>query len=175
MKTELVRITADWMAHATYGVNPRLLAATLYGDVTRAPAVTVYDETRHPAVARGQEPDTTPALCVTMTGAAGQRVGRLASPSYTGWDFELAIRYYTQKTDTQIAVHHESQVVRAIDAAFVALMASTSGDSAKTANNVQLVSATQGRSETYTSNDDTQISGAVIYTVRVHDVTALIP
>ena len=161
------------MAHATYGVNARLLAATLYGDVTRAPAVTVYDETRNPEVARGQLPDVPAALIVTLTGAAGTRATQLTYPNPPGWDFEVAIRYKTAKTDSHIGLHHESQLVRAIDAAFTSLLVSTSGDASKAANLVQLRGASSGRSETYTSNDDTTISGAVLYLVRVVDVTPI--
>lgn len=169
MKTETCRLVADWLAHVTYGINARLLAMPLVSGVTRAAAVTLFDETRHKEIARGQLPESFPCVAVSLTDAPMVREAQFTYPQAPGWMVEIAVRYGIEKTDTHIAGHHESQVIRAIDWSLTQLLCAPVSDNARVLNDVQIIGGIAARAEQYKSNDDARVEGAVMYGVRVRD------
>lgn len=64
MILETVRIVADWLTGAMYGVNAMLATVPLDGTDTRPASVTVFDETRDGPTARRKVPATKPCLLV---------------------------------------------------------------------------------------------------------------
>ena len=170
MLTTAVRIVADWLASATTGIN-----ATLYGtprdpDVGVPGFVTVYDETRHPEVARAQIPDQLPALLVTTTAqpyTAASPMVRPFPPDYIG---EIGIRYATETVDTAQGFNESSLLHRAILRSLGQLWTTAAGEAARVRLQVQLVEMRDARLELYQANDDSRITLGLILTVRVRDL-----
>lgn len=170
MLTTAVRIIADWLSNASTGINATLPGTPRDADVALPGTITVYDETRHPEVARAQVPDVLPALLVTTTAqpfTAAAPMVRPFPPDHIG---DIAIRYATEQVDTAAAFNETSLVHRATMRAIGQLWTTTAGESARVRLSVQLVELRDLRLELYQSNDDSRATSGVIMTVRLRDL-----
>lgn len=170
MLTTAIRIVAEWLASPTTGIN-----ATLYGvprepDVPLPPIIAVYDETRHPEVARAQVPDQLPALLISTTATPLTAAAPMARPFPPDYLVDLAIRYATETADTAAAFNETALVHRAIMRALGQLWTTAAGEAARVRQQLQLVELRDLRVELYQSNDDSRSTAGVIVTVRVRDI-----
>lgn len=173
MLFETVRAVADWMADPTYGINAILAAAPLEAGVARAAAVTVSDDTRNAEVARGQIPDTLPALLVTTTATAITMTSPTVRPYPADMLVELGIRYAAANVATEVAFNDTAQVLRAVTKSLGALWTTAAGEAARLRNQVQLIELREIRTELYQANDDARVTLGMIIPIRVRDLYAL--
>lgn len=175
MILESVRIVADWLQHATYGVNALRASVPQDTSVTAPPAVTVLDSTRNAAVARGQVPVgiTLPALLVTPADQPLEQTAPAARPWPADATVTVLVRYATSLLDTAQGERDASQTVRAVWRSIGQLMVTSTGESARTRAQVQLIGVSDMRAATlYEANEDTAITAGVLLTCRVRDLWA---
>jgi len=172
MLTEAVRVVADWLAHATYGVNAQLTTMPRDAGITAAASVTVYDETRHPEVARGQVPDLLPALLVSTSATPLTNTSNAVRPFPADSEIELGIRYAVSRAATDQSTTDVAQLDRAVRRSLGALFTTAAGESARARNSVHLISWRSYRLELYQANDDTHVTAAMVLTVMARDVWA---
>lgn len=169
MITETVRIIADWLAHGTYGVNAYLPSVPREAGITQAANVTIYDETRHPEVARGQVPDSLPALLVTTLATPVDQQSPNVQPFPADSTVSIGIRYATQASNTANATNDMAQIARAIPKSLRALWTTTAGQTARVRNQVGLYEMRDYRIEFYQTNDDVTVLCGAMLTLRVRD------
>lgn len=176
MILETVRIIADWLDDATYGVNA--LAASVPTDtgVTQFPAVTVLNSTESGATARGQIPDVSSNLPALLVTPADQPIDQIA-PGARPWppdaSVTVLVRYATAKADTAAAERDASQTIRAVWRSLGQLMVTSAGETARTRAQVQLLHITSLQAATlYEDNKDVIVTGGVLVTSRVRDLWA---
>lgn len=168
MIADVVVIVADWLAHPTHGV------AALLPDVPRefgwpTPAVpTLYDETRHAEVARGQVPDVLPALVVTSDPQAFTSSSPSVRPYPGDVNVTLQVRYAIANGDTDDGGIATSLMLRAVRKSLGRLV--TVGDAARVRNQVQVLSWRDERAERYEPNTDHHVTATLTFTVQVRDV-----
>lgn len=172
MLTEAVRVVADWLAHATHGVNAQLSTVPKDGGMSSAAMVTIYDETRHPEVARGQVPDTLPALLVSTSATPLNTVSNAVRPFPADAEIELGIRYAVSRAATDQSTTDLAQIDRAVRRSLGALWTTAAGESARARNSVHLISWRSYRLELYQANDDTHVTAAMVVTITARDVWA---
>lgn len=172
MLTESVRVVADWLAHATYGVNAQLATVPCDTGVTAAATVTIYDETRHPEVARGQLPDALPALLVSTSATPLTTQSNAVRPFPADTDLELGIRYAVSRAATDQSTTDVAQIDRAVRRSLGTLFTTAAGESARARNSVHLISWRSYRLELYQANDDTHVTAAMVVTLTARDVWA---
>lgn len=128
METELVRIIADALAHADFGVGAVLPLVPVVSGDSAPPTPTIYDETRHDWVALEELPEefdlvakgvTLPALAVTMgPGVSGMDPARAqpSSGALSQAEFEAAlnIHYFTADSDAVSAKRAARATMRAV-------------------------------------------------------------
>ena len=169
MITETVRIIADWLADGTNGVNALLPSVPREGGITQAANVTVYDETRHPEVARGQVPDTTPCLIVTTLSTPVDQQSPNVAPFPADSSVSIGIRYATKASNTANATNDMAQFARAIPKSLRNLWLTTAGQTARVRNSVCLYEMRDYRIEFYQTNDDVTVLCGVMLTLKVRD------
>lgn len=177
MRTECVRMVADWLADPTHGFAPMLAALPLVSGVpalTSRGAIPIYDETRHAELARGTVPDVPTCLAVTGTGAPMTRAQQMTYPGTSQWSLEIGVRWRLQllkTTDTSLTLAaYESQMIEAIDTTLARLFAAPVGAVARTTPLVQVLGADSVRVETFSTPDDALLTGAWIATLRVRSL-----
>lgn len=177
MRSETVRMVADWLADATYGVNAALTALPTLSGLTRLTTrgtIPVYDETRTAEIARGQMPEDPACVVVSTSGAAMQRASAVTYLQPAMWTLEIAVRWRLQllKTvDTSLTLAaYESQMVEAVDASLTRLLTAPEGATARTTSDVQCLGAESVRVETFASTEDSLITGAWIGQLRVRSL-----
>lgn len=172
MLTEAVRIVADWLGHVTYGVNAGLSAMPKDAGVVTAASITVYDETRHPEVARGQLPDALPALLVSTSATPLTTTTNAVRPFPPDAELELGIRYAVRRAGTDQSTTDVAQIERAVRRSLGALFTTSAGESARARNSVHLISWRSLRTELYQANDDDAVTAAMVVTITARDVWA---
>lgn len=170
MLTDAVRIVADWLNDATYGVNAALASVPADGDVADAASVTVYDETRDPEIARQQIPDLLPALIVSTTATPTDMDRPAVRPYPSDASVEIGIRYATQRAATDRATTDADQVRRAVMRSLRQLFTTAAGEAARVRNQVQLYDWRSARVELYQSNEDTTVTCAIVCAFTARDL-----
>jgi hypothetical protein len=114
MIADAVVIVADWLADGTHGVAALLASVPKDFGWPTPSTPTIYNETQHPEVARGQVPDTLPALIVTSDPQAFTSSAPSVRP-YPGDVFvTLQVRYAIANGETDEGVVDTSVMLRAI-------------------------------------------------------------
>ena len=174
MRTECVRMVADWLADATHGFAPVLAGLPLLSGIpalTSRGAIPIYDETRTAEVARGTMPDVPTCLAVSGTGAAMLRASQMTYPGTPSWSLDLAVRWrleLSKTTDTSLQLAaYESQMIEALDTSLTRLFAAPAGAAFRTTALVQVLGAENIRVETFATPDDALLTGAWLATLRV--------
>lgn len=172
MILETVRIIADWLSDATYGVNAVRTSVPKDTDVADFPAVTVLDSTRSGAVARGGvpnlEPSVFPVLLVSPADQPVEQASPAVRPFPTDATVTVLVRYATNKTDTALAERDTSQTLKAVWWQIPQLLLTTAGETARTRARVQLYSIRSMQMATlYESAEDTTVTGGVLVTCQM--------
>lgn len=175
MILETVRIVADWLTHATHGVNALRGSVPLDTGVSAPPVVTVLDSTRDGRIARGGVPTGVelPALCVSPADTPLEQGVPTVRPWPPDATVTVLIRVAMSLQDTAAAERDASQLVRAVWRSIGLLMTTDAGMSARSRASVQLISVRQLQAATlYEADQDTMVTGGVLVTCHVRDVWA---
>lgn len=172
MILETVRILADWLSDATYGVNAVRLAVPKDTGVTDFPAVTVLDSTRSGLVARGGVPNLAanqfPALLVTPADQPIDQASPAVRPYPSDTTVTVLVRYATNQLDTAAAERDASQTLKAVWWQLPQLLLTSAGEAARTRANVHLYSIRSMQMATlYEAEGDTIVTGGVLVTCQM--------
>jgi hypothetical protein len=168
MIADAVVIVADWLADGTHGVAALLASVPKDFGWPTPSTPTIYNETQHPEVARGQVPDTLPALIVTSDPQAFTSSAPSVRP-YPGDVFvTLQVRYAIANGETDEGVVDTSVMLRAIRKSLGRLV--TVGEGARVRNEVQVLSWRDERAEQYQPNTDSTVTATLTITLQVRDV-----
>lgn len=174
MILETVRIIADWLGDATYGVNAVRLTVPKDAGVADFPAVTILDSTRSGLVARGGVPNLAssqfPALLVSPSDQPIEQTGAVIRPWPPDATITVLIRYATQDLDTARAERDASQTIRAVWRAIGSCITTNPN---RVRAGVQLIGIRSVQAATlYESTEDATITGGVLVTCHVRDTWA---
>lgn len=173
MITESVRAIADFLEHATYGINAILPNVPRETDVTVPAAITIYDETRDPEIARDQVPNTLPALLVSTAATPIDQSNPANKPYPADMLVDVLIRYVVSRSQTDVSVAHSHLVVRAILKNINYFMQPAQA-ALRTRNQVQIWHVPRvSVANTYTSNDDNLTTQSVLVTLQCRDLFAI--
>jgi hypothetical protein len=169
---ETVRIMADWLSDATYGINAIRTAVPKDTGVTTAPAVTVLDSTRDGRVARGGVPSLLaaeyPALLVTPADSPVDQANPAVRPFPPDATVTVLVRYVCSVLDTAKAERDTSQTIKALWWQIPQLLLTSAGETARARANVQLYGITNMQAASlYEAAEDTIVTGGVLVTCRV--------
>lgn len=187
MRLEAVRIVADWLLHATKGVNayipsvPKdaadpavpLLSAWTDPVTAQVQALAVFDETRHAwAANRLADPPATPCLSVLSQGrllVEGEPTpdGQIRRTT-TG--VQVAIRYLTADADLARAVANGDYVLRAVQRSLREL-SKNAEEASRKRNGVMLV-LFEDPMELYPIVEavgETYVAGALVVNCKMRD------
>lgn len=177
-----VRIVANWLADATYGVNAIAAVVPRDGSDPQPDAVHVYDETRHGWVARNEAPRGDgvvqfPAVAVVLQ--KGQFDGAVPDSQDTGartvdGQITVIVQLLLQKSATETAVAQAMYLVRAIRNSLLQLN-DPSRDAQRTLTGIRLTptdGVLQGRLDAPVG-DNVLAAAALMVTYATTEVTAL--
>jgi hypothetical protein len=167
---ETVRIIADWMADATYGVNAVRDAVPRDTGVRVAPAVAVLDSTRDGRVTRGGVPQgiTGPALLVSPADQPLEQANPAVRPFPPDASLTVLVRFVTANLDSAEAERDASQTIKAVWWQVPQLLLTSAGEAARTRAGVQLYAISNMQAVTlYESDADTIVTGGVLIACRV--------
>jgi len=173
MILETVRIIADWLSDATYGINAVRTAVPKDTGVADFPAVTILDSTRDGRVTRGGVPNLTatefPCLLVSPADTPMDQQVSAARPFPPDATVTVLVRYAaTNQTDTARLERDASQTIKAVWWQVPQLLLTAAGETARTRANVQLYGIPTMQAATlYESDTDTTVTGGVLVTCRV--------
>jgi hypothetical protein len=178
MSVEAVRLVADWLTHATEGVNPVLVLVPRFsGDAAPTPLAGIYDRARHGWVARGRVPrsgDNPPTLplALVMPGEITQDPSIKTSAEGTktiAGTLEVIVQVVIEDSDTDDGVTDLSYYLRAIRGSLLNF-ATAARASSRTANGVQLVQMTKlAAHEPPAPAEDKRLTGAVAATFTTRE------
>lgn len=176
MRLEAVRIIADWLQDATYGVNAKLdVLAYDSGDAQPSDIATVADETRNASAAfRRFDGLTLPALIVTVPVDPEYRDGeQMQAPERIDGYVTVQIRYAERTLAGDDAIANGNYVVKAVLASLRELHKNDNVAS-RTRNSVRLVSCEDLRElGQYEEVEDTWLLAAVQARYYVSDLKPL--
>jgi len=169
---ETVRIIADWLSDATYGINAVRTAVPKDTGVADFPAVTILDSTRDGRVARGGVPNLNatefPCLLVSPADQPVEQQAPAARPFPPDATVTVLVRYATTQLDTAKAERDASQTIKTIWWQIPQLLLTSAGETARTRARVQLYGIPTMQAATlYESANDTTVTGGVLVTCRV--------
>ena len=176
MKIETLRVIAEWLDDATYGVNALLPNVPLDGSDTVPPDVFVLNAADDPHAALDQIPtdvDELPALIVTLYTSPVDQVVPASQPWPPDAQVDVVIRYAGRNVQSEIGVRDESYTMRAVWRSVALLMTTSAGLTARSRNSVQVVGVSAMRELTLDRpHADAVMTGAVLVTCRVRDLYA---
>jgi len=173
MILETVRAVADWLDHATYGVDAQLAALTFDGsDTAPTGAHTVIDETRESDAAIDR-PAAAPFLKV-VAGEVRSLAGEAATYTHTA---QIPLEITIERSDVSPAAlvrdlyNTQRAVLRSVEQLFNPAIAAATTACAR--NGVQLqVIITLAAARVAPTIEDNTGSAAVYLTVQSRDITA---
>jgi hypothetical protein len=116
METEVIRMVADALAHATIGVNAKLPGVPRDAGDPQPPLVTIADATRARWVARRAVVSGTravlPALAVSIYRPA-EVDGEIETTDRDG-TFDVMVEHIVENADSELATQHGGYVMRAV-------------------------------------------------------------
>lgn len=174
MMTEGVRIMADWLDHATYGINAFLPGIPRETGLAQPSNLTVLDSTRNSVVARGEvPPNTTAAALVTPADTPFNQRNPTSNPFPADLFVDVMVRFAVRNPNTENAWNATSVYTRAMWKSIRALMHTADGLTARTRSDVLLVSIDdmQGVNQ-FENRNDIVITTAIVFTLRLNDIHA---
>lgn len=139
MLAEVLRLTTQWLAGSTYGVNAQLVAMTYDGsDTAPAPLYAVHDEVTTEDAALVRIPTTLPAALVTVDVATMQQ--NEAVPEVGDGSITLTIRIATEeRADAATSKLEASYYLRALAWCLRAWVRADSSGTTRVRNGVQIL------------------------------------
>lgn len=172
MQLELNRIVADWLGHATYGVNAKIDLVPRDGaDPAPPDLVTITDETRSFTIAAGRLPKAPAAYPLLAVTVKSINYDDPTQPNALGdARATVTIRYAERQADQDLGLQNASYTLRAVVMSLRELakddhVASRTRDSVRVyaVERLEQVPLVQGV-------DDAWITGAVEVTYWVRDI-----
>jgi len=177
MKSETLRIVADWLGDATYGVNARLADVPLDGTDTVPDDVVITTAADDQRAALQQTPTDAadlPALQVMLYPSPVEQSVPSNRPFPPDAQVDVVIRYTASNSQTDKGVRDESITLRAVRWSLGKLFTTGDGNTARSRNEVQVLQPESMRILTFDpALPDTIMTGAVLLTVRVRDLNTL--
>lgn len=141
MLLEAVRIWADALEDADYGVNAQLASVELDGGDTRPPDVRwVKDVTRDTGAVEGRLPSDWPGLVVGPSGFAARAEGQVTTEKRDAEDVGVTAEWVSGKSDLAAALRDGMYTLRAIQRTLDDLF-ETAQDADRSRNSVRLLNA----------------------------------
>ena len=173
MLLEPVRIVADWLADASYGVNAlRLLVAVDAGDAQPGEVV-IGDETRSGRVARGElpKPTATASNLIAVTSGAGARFEGGVLTTIRDGSVPLLIKIGAPNVDTEDGTADGLYLARVVFQSLKVLAEAGHSDD-RTRNSIHIKDFTdlsiQGL---FQPIEDSTVTAVVAVTCNVRDLT----
>lgn len=174
MKAEVLRVLADWLADATYGVNARLPGVPLDGTDTQPPDVTITNAADDLRAALGQVPsdaDALPALVLMLYPSPVEQSVPANQPWPPDSQVEVLIRYAARDSTTDKGVRDESITMRAVLWSLGQLFKTAAGNTARSRNSIQIFPPLSMRMMSFDAPvADSIMTGAILLTLRVRDL-----
>lgn len=177
MILEAVRIVADWLQDATFGVNAVRTTVPKDTGVADFPAVTVLDSTRDGRVARGGVPNLTAAEfpCLLVTPAdqpADQQTPGVIPGSYA--QVTVLVRYAVPQANTALAEVQASQTLKCVWRQLPLLLTTPAGEAQRARADWQCHAITNLQMATlYEAAEDATVTGGVLVTLLMRRNYAL--
>lgn len=172
MRLETVRIVADWLTHATLGVNAQLPNVPRdEGDPEPPELEAIYDVTRHNHVVLRDDPPRQPCLYLTTERGivlAGEEMS--GTHRETVEPFAVVVRYLrVGGVDLAQAVQDGDYTLRAMMRSVMALMENANADS-RIRNSVCLVELERATYVPIIEDvGNTQVTGATVLDFKIRD------
>lgn len=172
MLLEPIRIVADWLADATYGVNALRLTVPVDAGDAQPGAVTIGDATRDGNVARGRLPDpatgVTNLIAVDLTGG-GTFDGGVLTTVRDG-TVPVVIRIGTPNEVTEDGTRDGLYLARVVCQS-LKVLAEASHVADRTRNSVVLLDMpTLAMQPLFQPMEDQSVTAAVVATFKVRDL-----
>lgn len=172
MLLEPIRIVADWLADATYGVNALRLTVPVDAGDSQPGAVTIGDATRDGHVARGRLPDpvgTTNLIAVDATGGVTFDGGVLTT--VRDGTVPVVVRIGTPNEATEDGTRDGLYLARVVVQSLKVLAEAGHVDD-RTRNGVVLLDMpTLTMQPLFQPMEDQTVTAAVLATFKVRDLT----
>jgi hypothetical protein len=165
---ELVRIVADWLEDATYGVNAQLdLVPRDNGDAQPAD-VTIVDETRDNRPARGRVPEGDgPVVTVAMQGLT-HMTETVMEDGYLAAD--IVVQYAAKNVDAWKAKRDGNYTLRAVAWSLRRLRRTDANAAARVRNSVAVIALDPVRFDPWFERvEDTLVVGTLTVPVTARD------
>lgn len=173
MLLEPVRIVADWLADASYGVNALRLTVEVDAGDAQPGAVVIGDETRDGNVARGRLPDATTSasnLIAVTSGSGVQFEGGVLTTVRDG-TLPLIVRIGTPNVATEDGTRDGLYLARVVFQSLKVLMQADHADD-RTRNSVHIKDLSDLTMQgVFQEMQDQTVTCAVSMTCRVRDLT----
>ena len=173
MLLEPVRIIADWLADASYGVNALRLTLDVDAGDAQPGEVVIGDETRSGRVARGElpKPTSTAANLIAVTSQAGVNFEGGVLTTIRRGTVPLVIRIGTSNVDTEDGTAELMYLARVVVQSLKVLMQADHADD-RTRNAVHIEEILDLQMPgLFQPVEDAPIQCAVNITCRVRDLT----
>lgn len=172
MLLEPIRIVADWLADATYGVNALRLTVPVDPGDSQPGAVTIADATRNGHVARGRLPDAvgsaTNLIAVDATGGVTFDGGVLTT--VRDGTVPIVVRIGTPNEATEDGTRDGLYLARVVFQSLKVLAEASHADD-RTRNNVVLLDMPSLTMQPlFQPLEDQTVTAAVLATFKVRDL-----
>lgn len=176
MRVEVIRIIADWLENATYGVNGMLLQVPRDAGDAKPANVVIRDETRDSWVARGVAPRLVSASEVIVAVSSFQEGSIEGLDTLTGYTWQpgelpVVIRVIRQDVDSAVANLDSGITTRAVRWS-LNLLRRHQNTASRIRNKVQLHEFTMTEIPVHAALEDVVVSGAVL--LRCNAIDAVI-
>lgn len=173
MLLEPVRIVADWLADASYGVNALATVVEVDAGDPQPGSVVIGDETRDGRVARGEMPAPTSSATnlIAVTSGSGTRYDGGVLTTIRDGQMPMVIRIGSSNVDTEDGTRDGLYLARCVFQSLKILCQSDHADD-RTRNNIHIKDAAdlsiQGVFQTI---EDATVTAAIQVTWNVRDLT----
>lgn len=173
MILDTIRAWTDWLGHGTYGVNALLAGVERDGTDAAPPSIQlIVDETRNPAAARRQIPDTVPCLIVRLAAPATMDDSVGPNSPHRYGDIPVMTLYAAEHQDSDDGTQNAAYTLRAVERVLAKFLDHTiaAANTARLRNNITILHATALQQLTmFEPIEDRDILGALAITFRVMD------
>jgi hypothetical protein len=165
---ELVRIVADWLEDATYGINTQLDSVPRDNGDDQPADVTIMDETRDPRAGRGRVPDdAAPVVTVSVQGIT-HLTETLTDDGYLA--AEIVVQYAIKNAEAWKAKRDGNYTLRAAAWSLRQLRRQDVGHAGRTRNSITLLTVDPIRFDPWFERvDDTLVVGTLTVPITARD------
>jgi hypothetical protein len=173
MILETLRAWTDWLGNVTHGVNALLPGVERDGGDPAPPNVAlIVDETRDPAAARRQIPDTVPCLIVRLAAPATMDDSVGPNTPHRDGDVPVMTLYAAAHSESDTGNQDVAYTLRAVERSLAKFLdyGLAAANTARQRNNISILHATALQQlTTFEPIEDRDILGGLAITFHVRD------